>query len=192
MQQEIADAHGLQAFKLDQFFLMAKKTGLSGEALNDAARAMSLEYVSELIGAGNPCVVEGTWIRPAQAAGLIEGEAFHPVFCGFPNAEPKAHLKQIWAHYSESGHLHWLMGKDTDEALAFLGAQIEDSRRLRDECKDLGSRSSTSPSSRTARRRLPRISTVCWPMGQGRRLHRERPTPRREGRRSVTRSSVCR
>ena len=135
--EEIAAAHGLRAFKLDQFFLMAKKTGLSGEALNDAARAMSLEYVSELIGAGNLCVVEGTWIRPAQAAGLIEGEAFHPVFCGFPNAEPKAHLKQIWAHYSESGHLHWLMGKDTDEALAFLGAQIEDSRRLRQECEDL-------------------------------------------------------
>ena len=68
----------------------------------------------------------------------MAGEAFHPVFCGFPNADPKAHLKRIWTHYAETGHLHWLMGKDTEEALAFLQAQVEDSRRLRDECGALG------------------------------------------------------
>ena len=149
--EEVAADHGLVLFRLDSFFLMAEKTGLSGEALNDAARAMSLRFLTERIEAGSRCVVEGTWITPVEAAGLMADAAFHSVFCGYPDADPKARLKEIWASYPERG-AHWLMGRSTDEALAFLRAQIEDSRRFRDACKEnWGSSSATFPSLRMVR-----------------------------------------
>lgn len=135
--KEVSQEHGLPMTKLDDINNLLQKAGVEESERWKASREVSFKFVSVLIKSiksGTQCLVEGVYILPDEAAELMKGGNFYPVYCGYPDAVAQDRFEQIKEN-STGNREHWLLFKSDDEALAFLQREIENSIKYRDECK---------------------------------------------------------
>lgn len=132
----VAQEHDLNVITLDDFHNVLREHGLTGEPLKDATREISRRLVVELANSGARCVVEGSWVSSELAFILRNQAAFHPVFIGYPRADPRARLAQLWSNKS-NGAAHWLSSQKDVDALQFLTSQVNDSALFRADCERL-------------------------------------------------------
>ena len=122
---------GLPVVELDEYYDLLADAGCSAEDAAAATPAIARRAVEDLLRSGSDCIVEGGWVDPGIAAELREryGNAFEPVFCGYPGSEVGDRLAVILG----SG-AHWLADKSRAEAEAFLAEQVKASKWYEQEC----------------------------------------------------------
>jgi predicted kinase len=126
---------GLPVVELDEYYDLLVDSACGAEVAAAVTPAIARRVVEDLLDAGGNCIVEGGWIDPSVAAELREGygNAFQPVFCGYPVSQVGDRLAAIVA----SGE-HWLADKSRAEARAFLAGQVKASKWYERECARCG------------------------------------------------------
>jgi predicted kinase len=133
---EVASDYGLNVVKLDDYYNVLREHGLTEDALEAATSEVARRIIIELINSQAQCIVEGAWLGPNHAAILRTQAGFHPVYFGYPNADPQQRLAQIWAN-SRNGSGHWLCSKNADEAIEILTRCVAVGEDLRKHCERL-------------------------------------------------------
>ena len=130
---EIAKTWGLPVIRIDNYRDIIDEINLPNDTATAVTKALSLQVVTHLVCSGAQCVVEGAWITPAQASKFRQSGFFHPVFCGYPNADP-ARRYDIILSRGGSKERHWLCARSRNEAIAFLRKKIASSVAEQVEC----------------------------------------------------------
>jgi hypothetical protein len=109
-----------------------------GDGFIPQGRARVLPAIEAQLIAGHHGVVEGSWLLPEPAAALRDrfGDAFVPLFCGYPQADAAARDVMLMATAPEGGD--WYSRQDRAARLAVLDQQIALSRRHQAACAALG------------------------------------------------------
>lgn len=95
--------------------------------------------VEELVASGASMIVDGGWIWPDKAADLVKvsGGRLTAVYCGYPTATTQGRFELIRSNSGPDPN-HWLAGRDSSDAIAWINQQIEGSRSYQEAAKLVG------------------------------------------------------
>lgn len=130
--KELAVCYSLPLVELDKFHDILIPVIGERELLIETTSEVALAAVELLLKTKAACIIEGGWIKPAQAHMLKNNfcSRFCPVYCGYPGAGVATRYLAIQANGT-----HWLNDKPRSEAHAFLTTQIKESAEYKQECE---------------------------------------------------------
>lgn len=134
----VGEHHRVGVTEMDVFLRIMKTQGASQNAISDAMPQLARTLVTDALITGQTRIFVG-WVAPVVAVELKQHGEFHPIYCGYPNASPKAKLMELYASATNGDDAHWITAQLTySDALRKLAELIEQSRHVRDKCGDLG------------------------------------------------------
>ncbi len=133
---DIGREHDIHVIELDDAYNRLRKLGVDDRAAIDTVRRHGHDLIGALLKGEGRAIVVG-WVRPEVVVEFMSHGGFHAAYFGYPDADAKTRLMQLYEAKLEGRPEHWTVGASFPEAIRVFEHGIAESRRKQELCARL-------------------------------------------------------